>query len=186
MNKKLLIILAGLVVLGVAYFIFSDKKELDVPVSPTPTSTSIPTTTSSPSKSPITKVPLPSGDGRTSFVGEPVPWHLLLADASCELKGEIKYLDKSTYDNQDARFIYNGIDSPARNVLWTVSPSDSILVGPNIFSNIPIPNGQSLLGISLPQNPISKRYELTAKIQYVRLVDAKGNFVSTGGTFKNF
>lgn len=135
---------------------------------------------------PVVNVPMPSSDGRTTFVGEPVPWHLLLADASCELKGEIKYLNSKTYDNQDAMFIYRGVDNPGRNVIWTVSPKDDILIGPNIFSNIPIPNGESLLGISLPKNPIAKRYELTAKIQYGRLVDEKGDFVFAGGTVKNF
>lgn len=136
----------------------------------------------------ITKepVPLPSGDGKTTFIGETVPWSLLLADASCELKGEIKFLNKNTYDNQDALFIYKGVDNPARNVFWTVTPQDNISVGPNIFNKIPIPNGESLLGIFLPENPKYKKYELTAKIQYGRQVDAKGNFVTEGGNVKVF
>src|SRR3989344_2755148 len=87
----------------------------------------------SPSSSPRTsKVPLPTGDGRTTFYGEPVPWNLLLADASCTL------------------------------------------------------NGESLLSVVLPDNPKSKRYELTAKIQYGRLVDGKGKFVTAGGYVKVF
>ena len=109
-----------------------------------------------------------------------------MADASCKLKGEIKFFDHNTYDNQDALFTYKGIDHPGRNVLWTVTPSDSISVGPNVFSNIAIPNGESLLGVVLPTNPKSKRYELTAKIQYGRLVDDKGKFVTAGGYVKVF
>lgn len=134
----------------------------------------------------ISKVPLPTGDGRTTFIGETVPWSLLLADASCELKGEIKFLNNNTYDNQDALFIYKGIDHPGRNVLWTVTPQDNISVGPNIFNKIPIPNGESLLGIFLPENPKSKTYDITAKIQYGRLVDQKGNFATIGGYVKVF
>ena len=136
----------------------------------------------------ITKVPvpLPSSDGRTTFIGETVPWSLLLADASCELKGEIKFLNHNTYDNQDAIFIYKGIDHPGRNVFWTVTSQDDISVGPNIFNKTPIPDGESLLGVVLPDNPKYKRYEITARIQYGRQVDAKGNFVTEGGYVKLF
>ena len=146
-----------------------------------------PETSVSPSLKPVvSKVPLPTGDGKTTFVGESVPWSLLLDDASCELKGELKFLNHNTYDNQDAIFIYKGIDSPARNIFWTITPQDNISVGPNIINRMPIPNGESLLGVVLPENPKSKTYDITAKIQYGRLVDANGNFVATGGTVKLF
>ncbi len=119
-----------------------------------------PTATPSISASPS---PLPAkSPSKTPSVG---------ADVSCELKGEIKFLNSNTYDNQDALFIYRGIDDPGRNILWNVSPQDDIRVGPNIFARIPIPDGESLLGVFLPENPKYKRYELTAKIQYGQLVD---------------
>lgn len=155
----------------------SGSPEASASLSPTPTP-----------RPNITKVPvpLPTGDGRTSFIGETVPWSLLLADASCELKGEIKFLNHNTYDNQNALFIYKGIDHPGRNVLWTITPQDNISVGPNIFDRFPIPNGESLLVVTLPESPKYKEYELTAKIQYGRLVDDKGNFVTVGGNVKLF
>ena len=141
----------------------------------------------SPSPKPvISKTPLPTDDGRTTFIGESVPWSLLLANASCELKGELKFFNHNTYDNQDALFIYKGIDSPARNIFWTITPQDNISVGPNIINYMPIPNGESLLGVVLPENPISKTYDITAKIQYGRLVDTNGNFVTVDGTVKLF
>lgn len=132
------------------------------------------------------KVPLPTGNNKTTFIDEPVPWSLLLGQVSCQLRGEIKFLNHNTYDNQDAKFIYSGIDHPARNISWTVTPADDISVGPNIFSKLVLPNGESLLGITLSENPKSKIYELTAKIQYGRLVDDKGNFVAVGGNVKVF
>jgi|SRR3989344_8330069 len=115
----------------------------------------------------------------TGFKGEgnPQTSALLNADekpineATCGLKGEIKFLNHNTYDNQDALFTYRGIDDSGRNIFWNVSPQDDIRVGPNIFNRMPIPDGQSLLGIVLPQKPKYKRYELAAKIQYGRLVD---------------
>ncbi|MBI2057788.1 MAG: hypothetical protein HYT63_02270 [Candidatus Yanofskybacteria bacterium] len=131
-------------------------------------------------------VPLPTGDSKTAFVDEPVPWNLLLGQVSCQLQGEVKFLNRNTYDNQDAKLIYSGVDHPARNISWTVTPQDDISVGPNIFSKLKLPNGESLLGIALPENPKYKKYELTVKIQYGRLVDAKGNFVAVGGDVKVF
>ncbi len=132
------------------------------------------------------KTAIPTGKG-PSFIDEKVPWELLLNDASCELKGEIKFLDSRTYDNQDARFIYNGIDHPGRNVYWAISPEEKNLeIGPNIFNKIPIPNGQSLLGI-FPKGDLGfKKYKLTAVMEYGRLVDDKGKFVTVGGNVKVF
>lgn len=106
----------------------------------------------------------------------------MLADASCELKGEIKFVNENTYDNQDAIFIYKGVDHPGRNVFWKITPAESNLeIGPNIFNKIPIPNGQALLGV-FPKGSLSaKKYTLTAVMQYGRLVDDKGKFVSVGG-----
>lgn len=181
------VLVVGVFIVGFYIWTLNVQQISDVVNSPEPSATEIPSVVPSP-KPNITKVPvpLPSGDGRTTFIGETVPWSLLLADASCELKGEIKYLNQNTYDNQDALFIYKGIDHPARNVFWTVTPQDNISVGPNIFNKIPIPNGESLLGISLPENPKYKTYNITAKIQYGRQVDAKGNFVTEGGNVKVF
>lgn len=185
MNKKniirLVTLVAGITLIGMYVWTSDVQQTSDVVNTPSESPTTPPS-----SKPIISKVPLPTGDGRTTFIGEPVPWNLLLADASCELKGEIKYLSHNTYDNQDALFIYKGIDHPGRNVFWTVTPQDNISVGPNIFNKIPIPNGESLLGVFLPENPKSKTYDITAKIQYGRLVDANGKFVTAGGTVKLF
>mgnify|MGYP001561719673 FL=1 len=187
----LIVVIVGVFLVGFYIWTLNVQRTSDVVNSPEPSVSPevSPSLSSIPTPRPnITKVPvpLPSGDGRTTFIGETVPWSLLLAEASCELKGEIKFLNHNTYNNQDALFVYKGIDSPGRNVFWTVTPQDNISIGPNIFNKIPIPDGESLLGIVLPENPKSNRYELTAKIQYGRLVDDKGNFVTAGGNVKVF
>lgn len=182
-----IILVASVVFIGFYVWTSDVLRMSDAVNSPEPSVS--PETSPSPSSSPkpvVTKAPLPTGDGRTSFVGESVPWSLLLADASCELKGELKFFNHNTYDNQNAIFIYRGIDSPARNIFWTITPQDNISVGPNIINYMPIPNGESLLGVVLPENPKSKTYDITAKIQYGRLVDANGKFVATDGTVKLF
>lgn len=189
-NKILLItfLVVILVLAGVYFGVFrksspgepagSESPEPSFSVSPSPTPTPRPF---------VSKVPLPSGNGKTIFIDEKVPWELLLADASCELKGEIKFLNEKTYDNQDALFIYKGIDHPGRNIKWTITPAEPNLgVGPNIFSKIPIPAGESLLGV-FPSGPLAaKKYELTAQIEYGRLIDTKGKFVTAGGDVKIF
>ncbi|MBI2674261.1 MAG: hypothetical protein HYX22_00785 [Candidatus Yanofskybacteria bacterium] len=153
-------------------------------VSPSPTPS---TSSGQATPRPIaTKAPLPTGDGRTTFIDEAVPWSLLLGEATCRLQGEIKFLDHNTYDNQDAKFIYNGVDHPGRNIFWTVTPQDEISVGPNIFGKMFLPNGESLIGIALPENPKSKQYELTVRMHYGRLVDEKDHFVTIGGNVKVF
>ena len=156
---------------------------------PSPSPSPEPSAKSSPSVKPTSgpiKTAVPTGTGPT-FIDEKVPWDLLLADASCELKGEVKFLNGNTYDNQDARLIYNGVDHPGRLVYWTITPAEKNLeIGPNIFSKIPIPNGRSLLAI-FPKGPLGfKKYELTAMMDYGRLLDAKGKFITVGGDVKIF
>lgn len=192
-NKIFLLIIVAAVGFFVVYFgdvLTSDvqrtpeaSNSLESTPMPTPTPTPVPTKKPSLTKEPT---PLPTGDGRTTFIDEPVPWELLLKDASCKLQGEIKFLASDLYNNQDALFIYSGIDNPARNIFWTVTPDDDISVGPNLFAKRVIPDGDSLLGIVLPENPKSKTYILTAKIQYGRLIDEKGSFVAVGGNVKIF
>ncbi|MDO8495758.1 MAG: hypothetical protein Q7S32_04605 [bacterium] len=162
MNKNtlvwLIVLLVGVVLIGYS-FVRNEGEELAY-ISPSshlsPEVTASPSPLASPSVSPS---PLPKAS--------PVP----VAVVSCRLQGEIKFLTSSLYDNQDAKFIYSGIDHPARNILWTVTPQDDLSVGPNIFDRLPIPNGESLLGIVLPAEPVAKKYELTAKVQYGQLVD---------------
>ena len=186
----IVLLLVILVLAGVYFGVLrrAPSGEPAVSASPEPSKTISPSPSPSPTPRPsVSKVPLPTGDGKTTFIDEKVPWELLLADASCQLKGEIKFLNEKTYDNQDALFIYQGVDHPGRNIKWTILPAEPNLeIGPNIFSKIPIPDGQSLLGV-FPKGTLgAKKYELTAVMEYGRLVDEKGKFVTGGGNVKLF
>ena len=177
------------VVLGGWFFLRGDDNYSVIPIeSPTPSVTISPLSTPLISINPsITPVPTSTWDGKQTFIDEPVPWELLTEDAFCRLQGEIKFLTHNMYDNQDAKFVYNGVDHPARGIYWTVTPDEpEMSIGPNLFVKKEIPNGESLIGIVLPDNPIAKTYELTAKIQYGRLVDGQGNYVTAGGIVKVF
>lgn len=186
------VLLAGVLIGGYIFVRTANvQKTADLIGSPLSVSTESPAVTLTPTTTKTANiakvpVPLPTGNGQTTFIDEVVPWSLLLTDAACQLKGEIQFLNHNTYNNQDARFTYQGIDHPARNIFWTVTPADQVAVGPNMFGKVPLPDGESLLGVVLPKNPQYKKYEITAKIQYGRLVDAKGNFVTVGGYIKVF
>ncbi len=162
-NKKIIFsaVLTVIIVVGIYLWGFDGIKSIsDIVNSPEPSPTESPNISLSPTTSP--------SPTKTAF---PV------VNTSCQLKGEIKFLDSNTYDNQDALFTYSGIDDPARNILWTVFPQDDIRVGPNIFTKMPFPNGTSLLGVFLPENPKYKRYELTARVQYGQVVDGSVNIL---------
>lgn len=194
-NKAFLSILTGGAIFSAVYWggFWPSDEQIPLPtespqVGPVimgPTITPRPTLINTPSLT-KTSVPLPTDDGQTTFIDKPVPWGLLLKDASCKLQGEIKFLASDLYNNQDALFIYSGVDNSARNIFWTVIPDDDMSVGPNMFAKRSLPSGDSLLSIVLPENPKSKTYTLTAKMQYGRLVDEKGNFVAAGGNVKVF
>ncbi len=178
----LAVLLLGIILIG--YSIFGNNNQVaDNSPSPTPSESLEPSLSPSPSPM-VSRVPLPTSNGKTTFIGEPVPWNLLPAKASCKLQGEIRFINKNTYDNQDALFTYSGVDHPGRNVIWSVVPEDGIRMGPNIFARMPIPNGTSLLGIDMPENPKYKVYEVKAVMEYGRLVDDKGNIVTVGGNIK--
>lgn len=182
MKKPILIlVIIGIAIAGaiVFYFMRNDSGNLGISSSPSPTpipSASGGATGQAPTPKPtVSATPGNSGTGSQAgsqgLVGSPVPWDKLSGEASCELKGEIKYLTSTIYDNQDALFTYKGVDHPGRGIMWTVSPADGLSIGPNLFAYLPLPDGESLISVSLPENPKYKAYELTASITYGRLVD---------------
>ena len=100
----------------------------------------------------------------------PVPVYSNLPGiATCSLKGTIRFLTPTVYNNGDALFTYKGVDHPARNIFWKVTPTDDVSVGPNIFDTMPLPDGTSLLTVGMPAHPKAKRYTITASLQYGRL-----------------
>jgi hypothetical protein len=102
--------------------------------------------------------------------GQPsVPYGQLTKAATCKLEGTIKFLNPTLYRHEGNVITYTGIDSPARQIKWTINPPDNIKVGPNLTAQLKLPDGESPVDATLPQNPISKKYSLTASITYGRL-----------------
>ncbi len=173
-NSIFLSVIIGIIIAGAAIFYFTRDNLGDISVSPSP----MPSTSDSPSLSPSPSPrPSPKATSGATTTPKPIPsrtpslWEQLSGEATCELKGEIKYITSTIYDNQDALFTYKGVDHPGRLINWSVSPSDDLSIGPNLFAQMPLPDGENLIGVSLPENPKYKTYELTASITYGRLVD---------------
>lgn len=108
--------------------------------------------------------------------------------ATCQLGGEIRFIKQNLYETRGAKITYQNVDDPTRQIFWKSEPNDETLaVGPNLFEELPLPNGQREIGVSLKNNPTSKSYILTAVITYgarnlngdieVRNVDCVGKII---------
>ncbi len=170
-NRNFITTIVALVIIAIGVMMFRNNNN------PTPiASNSIsPTASSSVSVSPspkqsgkvtVTKLPPTTYPIPSSLVNK------LHGPATCSLAGTATFLQPNIYDNGNAMFTYKGIDSSARLITWTITPNDDIKVGPNLFSGVPLPDGSSRLGISLPEHPKAKHYVLTAKVNYGRVVNA--------------
>ncbi|MEK7154176.1 MAG: hypothetical protein AAB792_01325 [Patescibacteria group bacterium] len=140
--------------------IFRDTKKISVS-SPTPSPTG-----SSPSPSPK---PLLS-----SSAGTPVPSNQIGKPVACQIGGSINFIDKNLYQTKGAQIAYQNVDHPARLIFWKIVPDDgSLKVGPNIFSGLPLPNGERPVGASIDKEPTVSFYSLTAAISY-GVTDSRG------------
>ncbi|OGN41715.1 MAG: hypothetical protein A2606_02755 [Candidatus Yanofskybacteria bacterium RIFOXYD1_FULL_42_10] len=168
-------------VAGIGLIVFSsvlrDQKPFSI-ISPAPSVSALL------SPSPIVKTPFPSKakDKDDLFKGIPdqrlaptsVPSGQITGPATCQLVGSINFLEKNLYENKDAKITYQNIDSPARLVLWKILPDDGDLkIGPNIFSGLPLPNGERSVGVSVLKDFLADSYNLTATVSY-GVTDSRG------------
>ncbi len=154
MNKSLIILFivigAGLLLMA---NIFRDKPGDDDP-NLTPGQTE-----SSPSLSPT---PVASSTPSISLSSTP-----LSKAATCQISGEIKYVGPNIYETKAALIKYQNVDDNIRQIFWTSNPADGALaVGPNLFEELKIPNGEAEVGVDLRKTTNVKSYTLTARINY--------------------
>lgn len=98
-----------------------------------------------------------------------VPYNKLTRPATCQVVGTVEFLSADTSANLDARLIYTGIDSPARQIKWKTQPTDDLRVGPNLTAQLNLPDGQADISVGLQKVVKSKNYSLTASMTYGRL-----------------
>lgn len=98
-----------------------------------------------------------------------VPYDKLTKPATCQIGGVVEFLSADTSTNLNARLIYTGIDSPARQIKWKTQPTDDLRVGPNLTAQLNLPDGQADINVGLPRAVKSKNYSLAASMTYGRL-----------------
>lgn len=124
-------------------------------VSPTPTSSPRPSSSSSPRVKPGFSLPTPP------------PRQLLTGPASCAVAGTIRFLNPNLYQNEGAKISYQNVDDYTRFIYWKIFPDDGTLkVGPNIFAELDLPNGERDIGVTLYPPAAAKQYALTASVTY--------------------
>ena len=87
--------------------------------------------------------------------------------ASCQLNGSIKFINENLYETIGAKITYQNVDDAIRQIYWKANPDDGVLtIGPNLFENLDIPNGEREIGVVLKGEPSATSYLLTASITY--------------------
>jgi hypothetical protein len=170
--SKIIASIVGILILAVAVWWIKDKP-VALNASPTPTVT----------PGPDENLGTPSGKDIQSLTPEEierlvngkliqpnVSYAKLTKPATCSIGGTVKFVSPSIYQNINNNFKYTGIDSPARQVKWKITPEDDLRIGPNLTAQFTLPDGTTPIGVTLPAQPKAKSYTLTASITYGRQV----------------
>ncbi len=170
------LLIAGLILAGFLIFFFGGNfsgpnPEL-VQTSPTPSGTVLVNSTA-PTVTPIQK-------RATSNA---------LKTAACQLSGGIRFIEENLYETKGAKISYQNVDDRIRQIIWRSEPDDgALIVGPNLFEELEIPNGEREVGVSLTKTATARDYILTARITYgfqengrleVRSADCSGKVTVT-------
>ncbi len=112
--------------------------------------------------------PTPSEEqNRGSSISQPRPEGSGEIGTSCQVSGEIVFLNKNIYENKEAKIVYQNVDDSIRQIYWKSNPDDGALaIGPNLFEDLPLPNGERSVGLAFSKEPTDKNYTLTASITY--------------------
>lgn len=172
MNKTpwILAVVAIVLVGTIAWFSMREDAE------PTPAET--PSVSSSPTGTPVAGVTPTPGSAKaspkpttTGFIGLTG----LKERASCTVGGSIEFLQPDLFSSKDAKITWKNVDIQSRQIHWKIAPNDGLVVGPNIFASLSVPNGSETLTVKLPAKPVTKSYKLTAAVTYGEMVN--GNAV---------
>jgi hypothetical protein len=116
----------------------------------------------------------PSASSNVAPSARPSPAASSAPDASvptCRLGGEIVFISPDTYENRNNYLEYQNVKDEVQLIKWTLTPSDDLAPGPNMFSRLTLPSGKTLISATLPAAPKAKTYEATARITYFKVVN---------------
>ena len=177
-NKKNFIfwIIVSLVGIGLVSYSYLSK-----PISNLGSDTSVVSPSSSPS---ISSSPSPSISALPSeepFLG----LGGIKSPATCQIQGEVLFGSKDSFSSRDSKISWQNVDSQGRLIFWHISPKDNLAIGPNLFGNLTVPNGEyENPTVRLPENPIAKSYLLTASITYGQIIQGDVKVKETDCTGK--
>ena len=120
----------------------------------------------------------------TATTGEPfIGPNGIKSPATCQVSGEAEFSEPRLYSS-NTKISWQNVDSQGRLINWRIIPNDSLIIGPNLFANLIVPDGQyENLTIRLPEKPVSKTYLLTASVTYGQFIggDLKVKEVNCSG-----
>ena len=95
----------------------------------------------------------------------------ITSPATCQVQGEVLFGSKDSFSSKDSKISWQNVDSQGRLIFWHISPKDNLAIGPNLFGNLTVPNGEyENPTVRLPESPIAKSYLLTASITYGQII----------------
>ena len=93
--------------------------------------------------------------------------------ASCDVGGEIYFLESNLFEDRGSFINYKNIDSISRLIDWKISPDAQASIGPNMFSGLVVPDGSSSVLISFNEKPSHRNFVLTASVSYGVLINGE-------------
>lgn len=110
----------------------------------------------------------------------------ITSPATCQISGEANFSSPDSFSS-NTKISWQNVDSQGRLIKWHISPKDDLAIGPNLFANLIIPNGQyDNFTIRLPEKPVAKAYLVTASVTYGQIIkgDVKVKEVNCTGQVK--
>ncbi len=120
-----------------------------------------------PNDTSLRPAPSESPNPTASPTQSPTPGGSISKTATCQISGQVRFISSNTYETVGAKISYQNVDDKIRQIFWTSNPDDGVLaVGPNLFEQLQIPNGEKEVGVALNKKPQADNYVLTAAINY--------------------
>ena len=174
-NKKKFVFGGGVAVLGLGLVLVVYFAKPAGYVKQTTEPTAEPSVVQSPNISVGPKLsPSPQATPRPSVPPTEEPFvgpNGIKSPATCQVDGKAEFFDPGSYSS-NTKISWQNVDSQGRLIKWRISPNDGLAIGPNLFANLIVPDGQyNNLTIRLPENPVSKTYLLTASVTYGQFIN---------------
>jgi len=165
MKRNIVILITIFIGVFVAFVASELRQDITIDTTPMPSVSLSPNPT-------ITEEPTVSPDSSVEVV--PIP--PAEAEATCQMDGQITFHSQSVFESTSNTYLwYQNVDHSARRIFWETSPNyeGDISIGPNLFSGLEIPTGETSItvGFNDSYESSNKEYILSARIAYGVLIN---------------